>query len=121
MPFRQGCMLERLNHGGKGRHRFKPKCFRLSLATVFHELSAAGETSQLRNAFSPWDTTGYSTEARFKGVLAALSNGTKFAGRQVQETPQSLIDGCNQITGTGDRVVPVTAADINGLWNMQND
>lgn len=39
----------------------------------------------------------------------------------MQETAQSLSDGCNQITGAGDKVVPVTAADISGLWYVQND
>jgi hypothetical protein len=80
-----------------------------------------GETSQLRNASSPWDTNGYSTEARFKGVLAALSNGTTFSGRQVRETAQSLNDGCNQITGTADSVFPVTSTDISASWYLQND
>jgi hypothetical protein len=67
-----------------------------------------GETS----SFVKWDTAaGYSTEALFQMTLSTLPNGETFAGRTVVESASSVVDGCNQITGSED-VPPFVSGNV---------
>jgi len=75
-----------------------------------------GEQSQAMG----WDTNGYSTQQRFKGVLTSPANGAKFGGRIVKEAGQSFSDGCNNMTGT-QYLTPVTNNTLNSTWNVQLD
>jgi hypothetical protein len=52
-------------------------------------------------------------------TLPTLPNGEQFGGRTVSESAPSLTDGCNQITGTDDGVMPFTADSVNSFWFVQ--